>query len=80
MSPRPEVVEQLVSAALTGMEFGGIENSTGDEVLSACFTLAKRAMKAAILRNPAAITEIQNVLQMLMLDCVPPTVNPKEIQ
>ena len=79
MAPRPDVVEELVQAALNGMEFT-CEGSTGDEILSACFTLTRRAMRAAINRSPHAAFEIQKILGMLLLDCVSDTPNAKDVQ
>lgn len=46
MTPREDVVEHLVEAAFRGMTQAA-NNTTADEVLSACMTMALRAVQAA---------------------------------
>jgi hypothetical protein len=79
MPPRPEVVNELVEAALDGMSYA-VDGASGDEVMSACFTLTRSAMRVAMERSPRAAVEIQKILGMLIMECVSSTPNPKDVQ
>jgi hypothetical protein len=67
MGPRREVVESLVNAAYDGMRTVA-SHATGDEVISACVTLASRSITAC-LQAGANTDVVRNVLGQLMLRC-----------
>ena len=72
MSPRSEVVNVLTKAALAGME-NCIEDATGDEIVSACFTLTKRAIDAVMVMHPECRIPIRHAVELLLMDCADPT-------
>ena len=58
---RPAVVQKLVEDAYHGMlETAG--KASGDEVLSACLTLAHRAVKLSIMRG-ADLTDVRQAVE-----------------
>ena len=53
MTPRPDVVEQLVTAALEAMtEIAAESGCSNDEIMSAYFTLVRRGIMAAQHMSP----------------------------
>lgn len=78
MAPRADVVEALVQAAFIGM--GVVDGTSGDEILSACMTMAKRSIRMVMDANPDAAAELRNAVGELYLACLPTTPLPKDIQ
>lgn len=68
--PRSTTVEDLVVAALVGMES---VQSTADEVMSACFTLTLRAAKTCIQHNPESRDKVRTALEVILLSCADET-------
>ncbi len=66
-SPRREVVESLVNAAYDGMKTVA-GHATGDEVISACVTIASRSITACLMSG-ADTKVVRDVLSLLMLRC-----------
>ena len=66
----PDKVEQLVEAALVGMESHGGE-FTGREFLSASFTLVLRVIKSTLEKSPESLQTIKQAVEVLYLECAP---------
>ena len=69
--PREDVVQALTHAALCGMDT--IKDSSGDELVSACFTLTRRTIAAVIQMNPKCRPVIRGAVESLLMDCVDET-------
>jgi hypothetical protein len=78
MQPRPEFIEALVQAALLGMSV--VEGATGDEVFSACLSLAQRTLIAVVAKNPDFAPQCQMAVNQLYLACIPEPTNKKDLQ
>ena len=74
MIARAEIVEKLVEAALTGIEFSGVDATSG-ELMSACFTIALRAIKACMV-HPENQQEVRKAVERLLMECVPAAGRP----
>ncbi len=71
---RPEVVEKLVQAAMTGM-LEGVKECSGDEVLSAYFTMLRRGIQATLSLNkhhPLTRQALLDTMMQLMAECADP--------
>lgn len=64
-------VEQLVEAALIGME--QVPDCDGAELTSAGFTLAARLIKVALLLDPMCSSMLREGCEQLLLRCADPT-------
>jgi len=67
MAPREAKVQELVTAAMDGME-PVAAHATADEVLSACFTIAHRAIYLALAAK-ADRRKIREALEQMMMFC-----------
>lgn len=72
MRPRELVVNRLVDEALSGMRNSG-EDFSADEMLSACLTLARRAIIVILEMRPGARQIVQGAIESLLMDCVDET-------
>ena len=66
-----ERVEQLVAAALAGMEM--VPDFNGADLTSAGFTLCARLISVALVLDPAAHVYLRQGVEQLMMRCADPT-------
>ena len=66
--PRESVVQALTQAALAGMDT--VEGTSGDELVSACFTLTRRMIGVVLEMNPKCRPVIRGAVESLLMDCV----------
>lgn len=71
MTPNSDKIEQLVEAALQGMESHG-GDFTGRELLSAVFTLTLRIIKSTLTKSPESMPAIRQAIDVLLMECAPP--------
>lgn len=69
--PRAAKVDELVRAALAGMG-RSTDDFSGDEMVSACFTLTKRAMQAVLETHPEARYIMRTSLEEMLMECADP--------
>lgn len=69
MTVRPHMVEALIQAAANGMEAVS-DDSTPQEVVSACFTLTQRTIHAALDTHPENHLMMRQAVEVLLLACV----------
>ena len=71
-TPRPLAVTALVKGAMIGMETC-VNDATGDEIISACFTLTQRVIEAVVSTHPECRQTVQDAVESLLLACTDPT-------
>lgn len=71
---RPDIVEKLIQGAQQGM-LTSVQECSANEVLSAYFTMTRRAVRLSLAANPGPLVRaaLQHSIMELLSDCAEPT-------